>query len=77
MPCANRINNQLNNIAYFEPFFMGVSDNLQDEIGERNVDISFMEIPKEKLPATKEIKLSDITFHYDNTRGVNILEHAN
>ena len=63
MPCANRINNQLNNIAYFEPFFMGVSDNL--------------EIPKEKLPATKEIKLSDITFHYDNTRGVNILEHAN
>ncbi len=77
MPCANRINNQLNNIAYFEPFFMGVSDNLQDEIKERNVDISFMEIPKEKLPATKEIKLSDITFHYDNTRGVNILEHAN
>ena len=77
MPCANRINNQLNNIAYFEPFFMGVSDNLQDEIEERNVDISFMEIPKEKLPATKEIKLTDITFHYDNTRGVNILEHAN
>lgn len=35
IPCANRINNQLNTIAYSEPFFMGVSDNLQDEIDGR------------------------------------------
>ena len=77
MPCANRINNQLNNIAYFEPFFMGVSDNLQDEIEEKNVDISFMEVPKEKLPAEHEITLTDITFHYASKRGVNVLEHAN
>ena len=27
LPCVNRINNQINSIAYFEPFFMGVSDN--------------------------------------------------
>lgn len=32
LPCVNRINNQINSMAYFEPFFMGVSDNLQDEI---------------------------------------------
>lgn len=77
MPCANRINNQLNNIAYFEPFFMGVTDNLQDEIQSGKTDISSLEPPTEKLPATKEITMSDITFHYANTRGVNILEHAN
>lgn len=77
MPCANRINNQLNNIAYFEPFFMGVTDNLQDEIQSGKTDISSLEPPKEKLPATKEITMTDITFHYANTRGVNILEHAN
>ena len=76
MPCANRINNQLNNIAYFEPFFMGVSDNLQDEIEAKNVDVSFMEVPKEKLPATKEIVLSDICFHYPTMPDVNIFEHA-
>lgn len=35
MPCANRINNQLTQIAFFEPFFMGVSDNLQ--IGRAHV----------------------------------------
>ena len=77
MPCANRINNQLNNIAYFEPFFMGVTDNLQDEIQSGKTDISSLEPPTEKLPATKEITMTDITFHYANTRGVNILEHAN
>jgi ABC-type multidrug transport system fused ATPase/permease subunit len=77
MPCANRINNQLNNIAYFEPFFMGVTDNLQDEIQAGKTDISSLEPPTEKLPATKEITMTDITFHYANTRGVNILEHAN
>ena len=32
LPSATRINNQLNTIAFSEPFFMGVSDNLQDEI---------------------------------------------
>ena len=76
MPCANRINNQLNNIAYFEPFFMGVTDNLQQEIEDENVDISAFEVPSEKLPAEKEICLRDITFHYPTMPDVNIFEHA-
>ncbi len=77
MPCANRINNQLNNIAYFEPFFMGVTDNLQKEIEDENTDISAFEIPAEKLPVTKEICLKNITFHYPTMPDVNIFEHAN
>ena len=76
MPCANRINNQLNNIAYFEPFFMGVTDNLQNEIGDHNVDISGLEVPTEKLPVTKEICINDITFHYPTMPDINIFEHA-
>ena len=67
MPCANRINNQLNNISYFEPFFMGVSDNLQDEIGENKVDMSVFEVPREKLDVKKEIVLENISYHYPNT----------
>ena len=67
MPSANRINNQLNNIAYFEPFFMGVSDNLQVDINGENTDISFMEVPKEKLPVTKEIILEGVSYKYPNT----------
>lgn len=67
MPSANRINNYLNNISYFEPFFMGVSDNLQDEITGENVDISVLEVPKEKLPVKKEIRLERISYKYPNT----------
>ncbi len=67
MPCANRINNQLNSISYFEPFFMGVSDNLQDEIDNKNVDTSVFEIQHEKLPVEKEINLVDISYKYPNT----------
>ena len=67
MPSANRINNQLNNISFYEPFFMGVSDNLQDEIGQKNTDVSFMEVPKEKLPVTKEIVMKGVSYKYPNT----------
>lgn len=66
LPCVNRINNQVNNIAYFEPFFMGVSDNLQDEIDGRNVDMSFA-TEQEKLPITHCIELSNISYAYPNT----------
>ena len=38
VPCANRINNHLTSISYFEPFFMGVSDHLQDDIRDKNVN---------------------------------------
>ena len=66
LPCVNRINNQINSIAYFEPFFMGVSDNLQDEIDARNTDMSFAaEVPK--LEIKKEISLKHITYAYPNT----------
>ncbi|MDD6733614.1 MAG: ABC transporter ATP-binding protein, partial [Lachnospiraceae bacterium] len=75
MPSANRINNQLNNIAYFEPFFMGVTDNLQDEISKKNVDMSYMTVPKEKLPIRNKVEMNHITYAYPNTETL-ILEDA-
>lgn len=67
MPSANRINNFLNNISYFEPFFMGVTDNLQDEISDRKSNVDEMERPKEKLPVEKKIELKNIRYKYPNT----------
>ena len=67
LPCVNRINNQINSIAYFEPFFMGVSDNLQDEISGEKVDMSFAAEEEEKLPVTRSIELKGITYAYPNT----------
>ncbi len=75
IPCANRINNQLNTIAYCEPFFMGVSDNLQDEIDGKNTDMSFADEAQEKLPVKKSIRLRDITYAYPNTDAL-IFDHA-
>lgn len=75
LPCVNRINNQMNSIAYFEPFFMGVSDNLQDEINGEKVDMSFATDEKEKLPVEKSIELKDITYAYPNTEKL-IFDHA-
>ena len=56
LPCVNRINNQINNITYFEPFFMGVTDNLQDEISGNKVDMSYAADMDEKLPVEKTIE---------------------
>lgn len=67
LPCVNRINNQINSIAYFEPFFMGVSDNLQDEITGDKVDMSFATDDKEKLPINDKIELKNITYAYPGT----------
>lgn len=67
LPCVNRINNQINSIAYFEPFFMGVSDNLQDEITGDKVDMSFATDDKEKLPIREKIELENITYAYPGT----------
>ena len=71
IPSANRINNYLTSIAYFEPFFMGVTDNLQEEIRDENVVYDEEAYRKkkqvEKLPVTKEILLKDITYKYPNT----------
>jgi len=67
LPCVNRINNQINNITYFEPFFMGVTDNLQDEISGNKVDMSYAADMDEKLPVEKTIELKDIVYAYPNT----------
>ena len=79
LPSANRINNYLTSISYFEPFFMGVSDNLQEEINDRNVnyDAEAYEARKEikKLPVLKKIELKDIVYNYPNT-DVLIFNHA-
>ncbi len=76
MPCATRINTYLNNISYFEPFLMGVSDNLQDEINHPNLKIAFADETQEKMPVHKSITLEDITYAYPNTEKL-IFNHAN
>ena len=75
LPCVNRISNQINNITYFEPFFMGVSDNLQDEIQGEKVDISAFSAVIEKLPVERDIELKDITYAYPGTDKL-IFDHA-
>lgn len=75
LPCVNRLNNQINNITYFEPFFMGVSDNLQDEISGNKTDMTGWGVASEKLPVKKSILLDDITYAYPNTDKL-IFDHA-
>ena len=75
LPSATRINNQLNTIAFSEPFFMGVSDNLQDEINGQNIDMSFAKETDEKLPVKDKIELKDISYSYPNTE-ILIFDHA-
>ena len=79
LPCANRINNHLTSISYFEPFFMGVSDNLQEEIHDKKMvyDTNVYSEKKlvEKLPVKKQIVLDDIVYHYPNSE-VLIFDHA-
>lgn len=74
LPSVNRISNQITSIAYCEPFFMGVSDNLQDEIAGDKTDMSFA-TEEEKLPVTKNIQLRNITYAYPNTDKL-IFDHA-
>lgn len=75
LPAVNRINNQMNAISYCEPFFMGVSDNLQEEIGDEKVDMSFATDEEEKLPLKNSIELRDIAYAYPNT-DKRIFDHA-
>ncbi len=71
LPSANRINNQLTNIAYFEPFFYGASDNLQADISDKTIvydEAAYTgEETIEKLPVHNEILLKDIVYKYPNT----------
>lgn len=79
LPSANRINNYLTSISYFEPFFMGVSDNLQDEIHDGSVNYDpeayLHKAEVEKLPVEREIELKDIVYKYPNS-DVLIFDHA-
>lgn len=80
IPCANRINNHLTSIAYFEPFFMGVSDNLQEEIRDESIDYNaetyLKKVDITKLPVKNKIELKNITYKYPNT-DVLIFDNAN
>lgn len=79
LPSVNRINNYQTSISYFEPFFMGVSDNLQEEIHDEQVSYdaeSYLQNKEvEKLEIKKEIKLENITYKYPNTDTL-IFNHA-
>ena len=79
IPCANRINNYLTSISYFEPFFMGVSDNLQEEIRDESIDYNEETYQKkqdiEKLEIKEKIELKQIIYKYPNT-DVLIFDHA-
>ena len=75
LPCVNRVNNQINNISYFEPFFMGVSDNLQDEISGDHIDMTYALEVSDKLPITEKIEMKDIVYAYPNTERL-IFDHA-
>lgn len=76
LPAVNRINNQINAIAYAEPCFMSVSDNLQEEINDANVDMSFATVDQKKLEIKKSIELKDIVYAYPNTDRL-IFDRAN
>lgn len=80
IPCANRINNHLTSISYFEPFFMGVSDNLQEEIRDESVDYDEetyrKKVEVEKLDIRDKIELKDIVYKYPNSE-VLIFDKAN
>lgn len=75
LPAASRINNQITSMAFNEPFFFNVSDNLVEETNKENTDISYAVVAKEKLPVTKAVNLEDITYHYPNSDKL-IFNHA-
>ena len=80
IPCANRINNHLTSISYFEPFFMGVSDNLQEEIRDESIDYDAAfyqkKVEVQKLEIRHNIQLKDIVYKYPNTETL-IFDRAN
>ncbi len=71
LPSANRINNYLTSIAYFEPFLDNVSDNLQMEIHDESISYNSddykVKSKVDKLPVETSIKMEDITYKYPGT----------
>lgn len=80
LPSANRINTYTTSIAYFEPFFMNVSDHLQAEIHDEDMTYDEHVYRRretvEKLPLHREISMENISYKYPNT-DVYILKEAN
>lgn len=80
LPSANRINTYTTSIAYFEPFFMNVSDHLQAEIHDEDMTYDEHVYRRretvEKLPLHREISMENISYKYPNTN-VYILKEAN
>ncbi len=71
LPSANRINNYLTNISYFEPFFFGASDNLQADISDKSIvydadAYTGLEVAQ-KLPVKKSIVMQNVYYKYPNT----------
>jgi len=79
LPSANRINNYLSNISYFQPFLNNVSDNLQEEIHDSSISYRLEDYPPitqvEKLPVTRCIRMENITYRYPGTQTL-IFDHA-
>ena len=79
LPSANRINNYLSNISYFQPFLNNVSDNLQEEIHDSTISYKLEDYPPitqvEKLPVTRCIRMEDITYRYPGSQTL-IFDHA-
>lgn len=67
MPSANKINNQLNSISYLEPFFMGVSDTLIEDIDNDHIARNFMPADKKATELKSAIELKGITYKYPKT----------
>lgn len=76
MPSANKINNQLNAIAYFEPFLMNVSSTLIDDISDANTDMSFAYDKVDKLEVRDKVVLENIKYKYPRTEKY-IFDNAN
>jgi len=79
LPSANRINNYQTAISYFEPFFMGVTDDLQTEIHDESVDYdaeTYVRVENvEKLPVHTAIEMKDIVYHYPDSN-MYVFDHA-
>lgn len=79
LPSANRMNTYMTNISYFQPFLDNVSENLQEEIHDRNISYRVEDYDPgeaaEKLPVKNEIVLKDIVYHYPDSE-VKIFNHA-
>ena len=71
LPSANRINNYLTNISYFQPFLNNVSDNLREEINTEGISYRVEDYPPaeqvEKLPVTRSIRMEHIDYRYPNS----------